>query len=89
MQVRWSAAALADLQRIRSYIADFNPWAASRLAVQVLAAAESLERLPRRGRLGLEPGSRELVAVYPYVIVYRVTDVVEISRVWHGAQSRR
>jgi plasmid stabilization system protein ParE len=88
MQVRWAPAARRDLARIRSYIAEFNPWAASRIAVRILAAADSLEHLPRRGRPGIEPGTRELVGVAPYVIVYQITDHVEIARIWHAAQSR-
>ncbi|MGO1080536.1 type II toxin-antitoxin system RelE/ParE family toxin [Inquilinus sp. CA228] len=88
MQVSWARSALLDLHRIRSYIAEFNPWAGSRVAVQLLAAADSLEHLPRRGRPGRTPGTRELVSVQPFVIVYRITTVVEILRIWHGAQSR-
>jgi addiction module RelE/StbE family toxin len=87
MQVIWSPPALDDLDRIVAYIEDSNPWAASRLAVQIISAADSLERLPRRGRPGIEFGTRELV-VAPYVIVYRVADRVEIARIWHGAQNR-
>jgi addiction module RelE/StbE family toxin len=88
MQVSWTRSALLDLHRIRSYITEFNPWAGSRVAVQLLAAADSLEHLPRRGRPGRMPGTRELVSVQPFVIVYRITTVVEILRIWHGAQSR-
>lgn len=32
----------------------------------------SIEYLPERGRPGLVPGTRELVALWPYVIVYRI-----------------
>jgi toxin ParE1/3/4 len=88
MQVRWAPAARRDLERIRSYIAEFNPWAASRIAVRILAAADSLEHLPRRGRPGIEPGTRELVGVAPYVTVYQITDHIEIARIWHAARSR-
>jgi len=88
MEVRWSTEAEQDVFRIRAYIAEFNPWAASRVAVQLLATADSLEHLPRRGRPGRLPGTRELVSVQPFVIVYEVTTVVEILRIWHGAQSR-
>ncbi|MFE0759159.1 type II toxin-antitoxin system RelE/ParE family toxin [Inquilinus sp. NPDC058860] len=88
MEVRWSLEAERDLFRVRSYIAEFNPWAASRVAVQLLAAGDSLEHLPRRGRPGRLPGTRELVSVQPFVIVYEITTVVEILRIWHGAQSR-
>ena len=41
------------------------------------------------GRPGLKPGTRELVAIWPYMIAYRITsDAVEILNVWHGAQNR-
>lgn len=56
--------------------------------MRLLAAADSLEHLPRRGRPGRLPGTRELVSVQPFVIVYEVTTVVEILRIWHGAQDR-
>jgi plasmid stabilization system protein ParE len=62
--------------------------AASRVAVQLIAAADSLEHLPRRGRPGRLPGTRELVSVQPFVIVYEVRTAIEILRIWHGAQDR-
>lgn len=82
-------AATADLQQIREHIGRDNPDAASRIAVQIIAACDRLEHLPERGRPGLVPGTRELTALWPYVVVYRVTsETVEILRVWHGAQER-
>jgi toxin ParE1/3/4 len=75
-----------DLRHIREFIAKDNPTAASRVAVQLVAACDRLDFLPNRGRRG--PGTCEL-PVRPYVIVYRVTpDGVEIARIWHMAQSR-
>ncbi len=88
-RVVFTDEALADLRHIRRYIADHNPEAASRIAVQLVAVCDRLEFFPNRGRLGLVAGTRELVAIRPYVIVYRVgADTVEILRVWHGAQNR-
>jgi toxin ParE1/3/4 len=48
-----------------------------------------LKKFPGLGRLGREAGSRELVfSPLPYVAVYRVNgNIVEISRIWHGAQN--
>lgn len=78
-----------DLERIREHIGRENPAAANRVAVQLIAACDRLDYLPERGRPGVVPGTRELVALWPYVIVYRVgAGVVEILRVWHGAQDR-
>ncbi len=82
--------ATADLRHIRGYIAQDNPAAASRIAVQLIAACDGLEYLPERGRPGLIRGTRELATIRPYIIIYRVrSKQVEILRVWHGAQKRR
>jgi len=87
--IAFTDTAVADLQRIREHIGRDNPAAASRIAVQIVAACDRLEHLPQRGRLGLVPGTRELAALWPYVIVYRIgPEVVEVLRVWHGAQER-
>lgn len=42
----------------------------------------------RRGRIGRIEGTRELIfPELPYVVVYRIQDqVVEIVRIYHGAQ---
>lgn len=89
MPVVITRAALADLTAIRAYIGERNPTAASRVAVQLLSACDRLEYLPERGRPGVVPGTREITAIRPYVIVYRVRgDSIEVLRVWHGAQER-
>ena len=55
----------------------------------MIVAGDSLDLFPRRGRSGVVPNTRELVAVRPYIIVYRVEDeIVRILRVWHSAQDR-
>jgi addiction module RelE/StbE family toxin len=87
--VIWANSALRDIDRHISYIAQFNPEAARRLARGLIAAGESLARLSQRGRPGQTKGSRELVVVWPYILVYRINQkTVEILRVWHGAQDR-
>ena len=89
MPVVLSSEALADLAAIRTYIGAENPYAASRVAVQIAAACDRLEFLPERGRPGVISGTRESTGAWPYVIVYQITDdVVQILRIWHGAQDR-
>ena len=89
MSVVFSAEALADLTEIRAYIGQDNPFAASRIAVQLIAACDRLEYLPERGRPGLVTGTREITTVWPYVIVYRIRgEDVDIIRIWHSAQNR-
>jgi toxin ParE1/3/4 len=90
MPVVFSPEALSDLREIRGYIGDRSPAAASRIAVQLIAACDRLEHLPERGRPGIVPGTRELPTIWPYVIVYRTSpEAVEIIRVWHHAQDRQ
>jgi plasmid stabilization system protein ParE len=87
--VIWRASARADLVRLVAHVADENPIAARRVAREIVLAADSLMLFPQRGRRGVVPATRELVAVWPYILVYEVDgDTVSILRVWHGAQSR-
>ena len=88
VEVISSPAAAADLAYIRAYIGRFNPAAAKRMAAKIGTAALSLADFPERGRLRHD-GARELVIIYPYIIVYDVTpNRVTILRVWHAAQNR-
>ena len=49
---------------------------------------ETLRNHPRLGRVGAEPGIRELViAGTPYIVLYRVHEQrVVVSTIWHGKQ---
>ncbi|MCU1325416.1 MAG: toxin Y4kP [Bryobacterales bacterium] len=87
--VRWSLPAAEDLERICERISHDNPQAANRVARTIYANCSRLSEFPRLGRASSRmAGRRELVLPpLPYIVVYRVTaDVVEILRVFHGAQ---
>jgi toxin ParE1/3/4 len=85
-RIVWTEPAVADPAGIRAYFSQFNPAAASRLAVRLKHSADSLGDYAERGR-PLGAGRRELVAVWPYRISYRISDdVVQIIRIRHGAQ---
>ncbi|HEY0281953.1 MAG TPA: type II toxin-antitoxin system RelE/ParE family toxin [Rhizomicrobium sp.] len=89
MSVNFTRRALRDLANIRAYIANDNPGAASRMAVEIIAACDRLEYFSERGRPGLRRGTRELTTVWPYVIVYRVTGTnIDVLSIWHGARKR-
>ena len=89
MKLAWQAAALADIRRILDYITRENPAAARRVARELILAGDSLELFPLRGRAGMVPGTRELVAVRPYILIYETDGAaVRILRVWHSAQDR-
>jgi toxin ParE1/3/4 len=87
VQVIWSPAALREIDHIYRYLAQFNPGAAENTIGEILAAGDSLERFPYRGRSVPGTQLREITLPYPYVIRYRITaDHVRILRVRHGAR---
>ncbi len=85
-RVIWTPQAVADLRNARSYIEDFNPLAAQKLATRLWTAAESLGEQPERGR-SIGRGRREFTNVRPYLIRYRLKGgAVEILAIRHGAR---
>lgn len=85
LPVIWTQRAQRELEAIRAYIGAINPLAAQRLALRIVAAADSLATLSGRGRPGAQ--MRELLIVRPYVIRYRIRpNVVTIQGVRHGAR---
>ncbi len=90
MEVRWAREAADDLERIYRHIEHDNPIAALEVIQKIYTGCTMLENFPQRGRTSRLRGWRELVfAPLPYIAVYRVRgSVVEISRIYHGAQNR-
>jgi toxin ParE1/3/4 len=82
----WTDEARANLAAVHAYIAQFSPLNAQRFSVKLVEAVESLVEHPDRGR-PVRGGRRDLVAVWPYIVRYRVTaDAVIILRIRHGAR---
>jgi len=91
MKVEWRSSALDDRDAIIEYLEPLNPHAAVNLLQALVLAGDSLALFPCRGRQGLAAGTRELVAIWPYLIVYEINEAagtVSILRLWHGAQNR-
>ena len=89
MKLKWTRAALADLQHILDFIGEDNPQAARALAGGFRQTAEHLTAHPFIGRRGDLEGTRELLLHRNYLLTYRVgSDVVEILQIWHVAQKR-
>lgn len=86
-EVVWTEPALANLEAIRAYIAQFNPKAARNVADSLKASGESLRNFPHRGRPVRGTTMRELVSKYPYIIRYFIEgNRVIILRVRHTAR---
>lgn len=88
MRLRWTQAAAEDLEIICDYLHKHHPRYAQATVSRIYREILALRMYPRRGRIGAEPGTRELILTgLPYVVVFRATDVaVEVLHIHHGAQ---
>lgn len=82
----WRPEARQDLHDIIDYIAERRPDAAERLAEAIAHTADRLPDHPYMHRPGRVPGTREAVVHPNYIIVYRVTDRIEVAAVLHARQ---
>lgn len=71
MRVVWSPSALQDITEIYTYVASYNPRAASSLIAALLNACDSLMHFPFRGR-PVGDDLRELIVVNPYIVLYEI-----------------
>jgi len=81
-----------DLEAIFAWIANDNPRAAADIIRRIRDRIGRLATpgLEHMGRLGLDPGTRDLIEP-PYIIVYEVNEAreeIEILYIVHGARNR-
>ncbi|MGB7282432.1 MAG: type II toxin-antitoxin system RelE/ParE family toxin [Candidatus Acidiferrum sp.] len=90
VEIVWPPPARARLREIHAFVALDKPEAARQLPTRIVAVVETLRMHPHLGRVGADPGIRELViGGTPYSILYRVRGQrVVIGTIWHGAQER-
>ena len=90
MRIRWTRAAAEDLEHIKDYLTEHSPRLAQSTVLELYETIRSLKTSPRRGRLGREEGTRELVlSRLPYIVAYRIKEpAVEVLHIFHGAQNR-
>lgn len=87
MELAWSEPAEASLDAIVMYIAADNIDAALELDNLLRKAARGLTKLPRKGKPGRVPGTRELLAHPNYVLVYLLTEEhIQIVNVLHSSR---
>lgn len=93
MRLAYSPEAIQDLIRLRQFIAEKNPIAASRVATELLGRIEQLLAFPEMGRpvapLLQSDAVRDFV-FGPYVVRYTLhTSAIVILRVWHHLEQQR
>lgn len=91
--VRWSLNALDELKQQIAYIAEDNPVAARRVALQIRTTGDALGEMAT-GRQGLHVADtyEKVVTSLPYVLAYAISGVpdggetITILHVIHGAR---
>jgi len=90
--LKWSPAALADIQRLRAFIEPHNSDVARRAAASLKQAASILMTHPGIGKRLEGRQDRELFIPFGqrgYVMRYRLDgDDIVILRIWHGLEDR-
>jgi toxin ParE1/3/4 len=88
VRLRYTRAALADLDSILSFIGEQSPRGARRVHTRILAIIDLLARHPQVGTRTDHPSiSRMVINPYPYLVFYEPTpDVLIIHAIPHAAR---
>jgi plasmid stabilization system protein ParE len=83
-----SPAATADIEQIEAFLDEHAPHAADSVLSRIRAALPRIASIPGMGHLRKDLADEPLgfVAVWSYLVVYRLTSPVEIVRVVRGAR---
>jgi len=92
VRLAYSENAVADLVRLRKFIAENDPLAAARVAAELLSRIENLGLYPEMGRaVELAPSPKAIRdAVFgKYRVRYSAhTETIVILRIWHHNEDR-
>ncbi len=90
MPIKWADSAHQDILAILEYFAEKQEKdIGQKILDRLFEALELLAKFPKAGRLGRVEGTRELlIPKSPYILVYTVTEQVEIVRLLYTRQGR-
>lgn len=92
MKLVYSEEAVADLARLRAFIAEKDPSAAARVAAELLARLDNIRLFPELGRnvaLAPEPNVVRDAVFGKYIVRYVAhAEAVVILRIWHHYENR-
>lgn len=93
MKLVYSQEAIADLVRLRAFIAEDDPSAAGRIASELVARIENLCLFPRMGvevERAPQPAEMRDMVFGSYVVRYSVHgDSLVVLRIWHHNEQAR
>lgn len=92
MKLVYSEEAVADLVRLRAFIAEKDSSAAARVAAELITRVENICLFPEIGRsvaLAPEPRAVRDAVFGKYIVRYAAhTEAVVILRIWHHYENR-
>ncbi|MBQ0753036.1 MAG: type II toxin-antitoxin system RelE/ParE family toxin [Gammaproteobacteria bacterium] len=93
MKLVYTDVAIEDLKRLREFIADHHPPAASRIAAELVSKIELLLEFPKLGspvEMAPTPESIRDMVFGKYVVRYSVhATAIIVLRVWHELEGER
>ncbi|GLK80978.1 type II toxin-antitoxin system RelE/ParE family toxin [Methylopila turkensis] len=86
LRLRYTPAALAELEQVLAYLSELSPQGAQRVRTRIRAVLELLSDFPRNGaRVGQLRRIR--ATPYPYLIFYEIAgNEIVVVAVRHGAR---
>ena len=90
----FSPDAVADVERLRTFLDQVNPEAARRAMAVILNAIERLQEFPELGMPTTDADIRQIVVRFGtsgYIVRYTVTTPtadIFVTRIWHGREAR-
>lgn len=93
MRLVYSEEAVADLVRLRQFIAEKDPGAASRVASELVARVENLCQFPQIGvevESAPQPGVVRDMVFGNYIVRYAAqAESLVVLRIWHHLENER
>ena len=90
MKISYTQEAIADLERLRSFIEPKNPFAARRISSELLDGIGNLHAFPKMGlpvARAPDPDTIRDLFIGQYTLRYLLDkDHVVILRIWHGKE---
>ena len=90
MKIKYTPESLADLKRLREFIAKKNSLAARRIALELQEGIEKLKLFPKMGLpviLATNPDHMRDLYISNYTIRYLISnDQIILLRMWHGKE---
>ena len=93
MNLHYTPEAVNDLNRLREFISEKNPYAAQRIAGELLEGINKLKLFPKMGipvTRAPDPSMIRDLFIGPYTVRYLLADEkIHILRLWHNKEIER